>query len=434
MPNITLSKTVPVVGEYDIVVCGGGPAGFVAAISAARMGCRTALVERLGFLGGTATAGLVVPISGFYHNEKRVIGSIPWEFIQRMEELGGAIVELPKGHISVNIELYKLIAQRMVQEAGVTLYTNSCLSHCGQDGGTIRHILIENKNGTEAIAARCFIDATGDGDLCRMAGVPMQELSEMQPLSLCFVLEGVDVCTPLLRDCIHHDGRGGKPSANAEIRAYLLDCVHQGKLRQFGGPWFNTLVYGGGIAVNVTRSAGNGADRESMTQVELQLREDMFTIVSLLKEKYVEFRNCSIVTSGVNAGIRETRRIQGLYTLTGSDLMDGREFSCPVARCAHPMDVHNADSSQQTLMRLEKPAYVPHDALIPQHVSNLIAAGRCISADREALASLRVQGTLMSVGEGAGILGALACKNNCKVYEVSEEQIKYELNKRNLVL
>lgn len=434
MPSITLSKTVPVVGEYDVVVCGGGPSGFIAAISAARMGCRTALVERLGFLGGTATAGLVMPISGFYHKGARVIGSIPWEFIRRLEEQGGAIVELPKGHISANIELYKLIAQRMVQEAGVTLYTNSYLSHCDQDGGTIRHILIENKNGTEAIAARCFIDATGDGDLCRMAGVPMQELSEMQPLSLCFVLEGVDVCTPLLRDCIHHDGRGGKPSANAEIRAYLLDCVHQGKLRQFGGPWFNTLVYGGGIAVNVTRSAGNGADRESMTRAELQLREDMFTVVSLLKQRYPEFQNCSIVTSGVNAGIRETRRIQGLYTLTGSDLMDGREFSCPVARCAHPMDVHNADSSQQTLMRLEKPAYVPHDALIPQHVSNLIAAGRCISADREALASLRVQGTLMSVGEGAGILGALACKNNCKVYEVSEEQIKYELNKRNLVL
>ena len=105
MENINLTKTVPVVGKFDVVVCGGGPAGFIAAISAARMGCRTALVERLGFLGGTATAGLVMPISGFYHGGKRVIGSIPWEFIRRMEEQKGAIVELPKGHISANIEL-----------------------------------------------------------------------------------------------------------------------------------------------------------------------------------------------------------------------------------------------------------------------------------------------------------------------------------------
>ena len=93
MQTLTITKTVPIVGDYDVVVCGGGPAGFVAAISAARMGCKTALVERLGFLGGTATAGLVMPISGFYHNGHRVIGSIPWEFIQRMENLGGALVD-----------------------------------------------------------------------------------------------------------------------------------------------------------------------------------------------------------------------------------------------------------------------------------------------------------------------------------------------------
>ena len=434
METITLTKTVPVVGKFDVVVCGGGPAGFVAAISAARMGCRTALVERLGFLGGTATAGLVMPISGFYHGGKRVIGSIPWEFIRRMEEQKGAIVELPKGHISANIELYKLIAQRMALEAGVALYTNAYLSHCDAENGEIRHILLESKNGTEALSARCFIDATGDGDLCHMAGAPMQERSEMQPLSLCFVLEGVDVSTPLLKDSIHHNGKDGKPSANEEIRAYLLECVQQGKLRQFGGPWFNTLVHGGGIAVNVTRSAGNGADRESMMQAELQLREDMFTIVSLLQERYPEFRNCSIVSSGVNAGIRETRQIQGIYTLTGDDLRRNSRFACPVGKCTHPVDIHKAGSSQQTLVRLTHAPEIPHTVMIPQHVRNLLAAGRCISADREALASLRVQGTLMSIGESAGILAALACQKNCGVAEVSVDALRQELQRRQLVL
>ena len=434
MNMVHLQKQIPVVGEYDVIVAGGGPAGFVAAISAARMGCRTALVERLGILGGTATAGLVMPISGFYHREKRVIGSIPWEFIQRMQELGGAQVEMPKGHISANVELYKLVAQRMVLEAGVDLYTNAQLSHCMADGGKLTHILIESKNGTEALSGRCFIDATGDADLCQMAGAPMQEKSEMQPMSLCFVLEGVDVTTPLLRDSIHHDGKDGRPSANAEIRAYLLECVNQGKLRQFGGPWFNTLVQGGGIAVNVTRSAGDGADRASLTRADLQLREDMFTIVSLLKEKYPEFQNCSIVSSGVNAGIRETRRILGQYVLTGDDLRQGRQTACPVARCTHPMDIHKASSSQQTLVRLEHAACVPHTALIAQNVCNLIAAGRCISADREALASLRVQGTLMSVGEGAGVLAALASRENCPVAEVPEELLSQMLQQRQLVL
>ena len=254
MRTLTYSKIVPIVGQYDVIVCGGGPAGFVAAISAARMGCRTALVERLGYFGGTATAGLVMPISGFYHNGERVIGSIPWEFIQRMQERNGAVVELPKGHISANIELYKLVAQQMLLEAGVALYTNCYLSGSHMEQNTIQTILIESKNGTEGLTGRCFIDATGDGDLCRLSGVPMAEKADMQPLSLCFVLEGVDITTPLLKDCIHHNGIGGKPSVNAEIRTYLLDCVKEGKLRQFGSPWFNTLVQG--TLMSIGESAG----------------------------------------------------------------------------------------------------------------------------------------------------------------------------------
>ena len=147
MGEIVYSKTLSVKKHYDVIVCGGGPAGFVAAISAARMGCRTALVERLGYFGGTATAGLVMPISGFYHNGERVIGSIPWEFIQRMQERNGAVVELPKGHISANIELYKLVAQQMLLEAGVALYTNCYLSGSHMEQNTIQTILIESKNG-----------------------------------------------------------------------------------------------------------------------------------------------------------------------------------------------------------------------------------------------------------------------------------------------
>jgi len=434
MQTLTLSKSAPVTGSYDIVVCGGGPAGFVAAVSAARMGCRTALVERLGFLGGTATAGLVMPISGFYHNGSRVIGSIPWEFICRMEALGAAVVELPKGHISANVELYKLVAQRMLLEAGVTLYSNCYLSHCRKEQDTLTHIFMESKNGTEALRARCFIDATGDGDLCRLSGAPMTEKEELQPMSLCFLLEGVDLTTPLMRDCIHHNGKNGQPSVNKEIRSYLLECVEAGKLRQFGGPWFNTLVQGGSIAVNVTRTGGNGGDRADMTRAEMQLREDMFTVVALLREKYPEFRSCSIVSSGINPGIRETQQIRGLYTLTGTDLLEGREFSCPVARCAHPMDIHKAASSQQTLERLERAAYVPHTALIPRGIANLLAAGRCISADREALASLRVQGTLMSIGESAGIMAALSCQENCTVDRLPEERLRQLLTARKLVL
>ena len=114
--------------SYDVIVCGGGPSGWVAAVAEARLGCRTALIERFGFFGGTATAGLVVPISGFFKNGSRVVGGIPWEFEQEMERHGAAFAEMPKGHISVDTEYYKLIAQRMVLDSGVVVYTNSLVS------------------------------------------------------------------------------------------------------------------------------------------------------------------------------------------------------------------------------------------------------------------------------------------------------------------
>lgn len=432
---VSISKRIPVKEEFDVVVCGGGPAGITAAISASRAGCRTALIERLGFLGGTAAAGLVVPISGFFHQGHQVTGGIAWELVQRLEEVNGACVEYPKGHVSVHIESYKLMVQRMMQESNVTLFTNSYLSDCIKQNEKVTHVIIQNKNGTEAIAGKTFIDATGDGDLCSLAGVPMLEQSEtLQPLSLCFILEGADTSTDLLKDCIHHDGRNGMPSCNSEIQSYLNQCVKEGRLKQFGGPWFNTLVQGNAIAVNVTRSAGNAVDCQSMQQAESQLREDMFTIVDLLKKRYTEFKNCSIVSSGINAGIRESRHIQAMEVVTGETLLSGKECICPAARCAHPMDIHDADSSKQTLRSLERAAYVPHTALIPEKIPNLLAAGRCLSADRDAYASIRVQATLMSIGEAAGVMAAVQGKKGCSMQTLPMEELKRQFVERNFVL
>jgi flavin-dependent dehydrogenase len=175
MNQITIAKTVPVVGEYDVVVCGGGPAGFVAAVAAAREGASVALVERFGFLGGMATAGLVAPLSVFTYNQELVIGGIPWEFIDRLVQMGGGYVEHPLGNVAFDPELYKLCMQRMAEEAGIALYMNSYLSGCVvSESGEIQQVIIENKNGTEALAARTFIDATGDADLAYMAGVEIE--------------------------------------------------------------------------------------------------------------------------------------------------------------------------------------------------------------------------------------------------------------------
>ena len=206
-----------------------------------------------------------------------------------------------------------------------------------------------------------------------------------------------------------------------------------GRLSQFGGPWFNSLVQGNAIAVNITRRAGNAANRAERTRTELLLREDMFAIVSLLREKYPEFKHCSIAASGVNAGVRETQRIDGIGCMTLESMLSETEPECAISRCAHPMDIHSATTQSQRLTPLVHAPGIPHAALIPQKLSNLLAAGRCLSADSYAYASLRVQATLMATGEAAGVMAALACKKDCALANVDPAELQNALAMRRLL-
>lgn len=433
MLNINIQKSVPVVGSYDVVVCGGGPAGWTAAVASARQGKKTALIEKFSFLGGTATAGLVLPLSGFYHKEIRVVGGIAWEFVKEMEKLGAALVELPHGHVSFDPEFYKLVSWRMVTQSGVDIYTNAYLSGCQNDGQRISHVIVESKNGSEAIAGDVFIDATGDGDLCHMADVKMlPDGKELQPMSLCFLLGNVDLNTELLKHKIHHDGKVYKRSVHDGIHNYLVSIAEKEYVPQFGGPWFNTTMGEGLVAVNLTRTAGNGTDRESLTKAEAKMREAAFRMIELLRAHYPEFANCSIVSTAIQAGIRETRHITALHTLKGHELLSNKGFEDSIACCAHPIDIHSAIDNSQTLVHLSAPGHIPYRSLVPAEYENLLAAGRCISADREAYASIRVQGTMMAVGEAAGIAAALCCKTS-SVQAVDIELLQNQLRAGNAI-
>lgn len=433
--SIPYRKEIPVIAEYDVLVVGGGPSGFVAAISAARSGKRTAIVERYGFFGGTAVAGYVLPISGFFFKEKQVVGGIAWEFVRRLEAKNGAIVEYPRGDVSFHPETYKVVAETMLEECGVTRYTNSTLVDCLRDGSRITHVIVNSKNGLEAIAAKTFVDASGDADLFHMAGAPMLPPGESrQPLSLCFVIENVDVSTPLLRDCIHHDGKDGRRSCNFVIRDYLLSFVEKGEIPQFGGPWFNSMVDGRSLAVNVTRTAGDACDRDELTKAEMQLRRDMFALVDALKKGFPEFKDCAVTVSGFNAGIRETRHIKGVTTMTLDDVLAGNIPEIPVAHCAHPMDIHSAKGAGQSLTHLEKNVFIPYEATVSEALDNVVAAGRTISAAREPYASIRVQATAMSIGEAAGIIASLAIDTDTPVFRLPREELKKRIISRNFVL
>ena len=411
---------VKAAGSYDVVVCGGGPAGFIAAIAAARGGVRTALIERYGFLGGMATTGYVAPISEFGFAGEKVIGGIPWEFIERLEGMGGAFVEWPKGNVDFDIELYKLCAQRMVLEAGVDLYMHSSLIGCIMEGNKLSDVIIENKNGLESLSAERFIDATGDADLCHLAGVPMQpgEDGDVQPSSFCFVLSGVDTDSELLQRYMHHSGKNGASECKP-VREKLLKLKEEGtELPDFGGPWFNNVMHKGSVAVNITRAAADSTDNRDFTAAECRLREDIFTFTQALRKVAPEFKDCYVSSTAPQAGIRESRRILGVHTVTAEEYVSGMKYPDSISRGAHPIDVHSSKGNSQELIRLQQAAYVPYRALITKDFPNLLVAGRCLSADRKAMASLRVQASCMGLGQAAGVAASQSLEEGKAVQDI----------------
>jgi len=433
--QVKVEKDIPVVASYDVVVCGGGPAGFIAAIAASREGAKTAIIERYGFFGGMATAGYVTPISVFSYNGSVNIGGIPWEFVQRLEKMDGALVEQPLNNVAFDIELYKLCAQRMVLEAGVDLYMHSYISSVTKVGNTINHVVFENKNGTEAIEGKVFIDCTGDGDVAHLCGVPMQVWKDasLQPASMCFVLSGVDTSSALLSACMHHHLQGVNCQCEP-VRQKLLEMAGEWKLPTFGGPWFCTVLHDGSVAVNMTRIVTDVCDNRDFTKAECRLREDVFTFSKVLRDHFPEFRNCYVASVAVQAGPRESRHIKGMHEITAEEYLHAVRYEDSISRGAHPIDIHSAQSDKQTCMFLKKAAYVPYRALMAEGFPDLLVAGRCLSASKEAFASLRVQASCMGMGQAAGVAAAQSVKDKVAVQDVDVDRLQSSLRALGAVL
>ena len=423
--------------KYDVAVCGGGPAGLIAAIASARNGASTILIERYGFLGGMATLSLVSPISVFNKKGKRIIGGIPLEFAERMEALGGADTSFPSGNIHFDPEIYKLAAQRMVYESGGSLILHSYISGCVLDrdaNGKITGIIIENKTGQQKIEARYFIDCTGDADVVNFAGLPYtigdSASTELQPMTLWFRLGGVD--TDHLENMEMREG--GKRHSNSRIRDALIAMGNKAQVPKFGGPWMLTTFRKGEASINMSRFAGNGTDVLSLTQAECTLREDVFKLVKLLRDNFPEFKNSYLIDTGTQVGVRETRRITGLYEMTLDDIMTPKDFPDTAAKGGHPVDIHKAGGRDQDLRAVKNGYNIPYRSMIPVGSENLIVAGRPVSATREAFASIRVQATCMALGQAAGTAAALCCQKNVSVYKLDGTELNGVLREQGAIV
>ena len=407
---VLYSRQLPLISSFDVLVCGGGPAGIAAAVTAAENGANVALIEQNSYLGGMATGGCVNPISEFSYKGERVIGGFAWRFAHELIKANGAILEEPRGNLSFNPEIYKLVAQRLVQQANVQSFTNTFIVDSLLDGDAIRHVVVANKNGLQAISGRYVIDTTGDADVAFHAGVPMlPNTRPAQPATLIFSLANVDTTTPRMH-IIHQKNNHIHHSAGF-IRELFEKLRGEGvDVPQFGGPWFCSTVDDGCITVNMSRAPMDAVDATDYQRATMELRENVFRFVSLLKQHVPEFKNCVISSIAPMTGVRQSRRIKGKHVLTGTEYLEATPFADTIARACHPIDIHLPSGDGQILHYPEIAAYIPFRSLQPEGVSNLLVAGRPISADEDAFAGVRVQATCMETGEAAGLAAALCIK------------------------
>ncbi|RYE09652.1 MAG: FAD-dependent oxidoreductase [Hyphomicrobiales bacterium] len=419
------SREVPVEGEFDVIVCGGGPAGLIAAIAAARNGAKTLLIERYGFVGGMATSALVTPISEFRHFGKQHIGGIPFELMQRTTELGGASISRESGNFPVNDEILKLAAQRMLLEAGVSLLYHTWFADCVMEGDRVTHVIVQNKSGRIAYKAKSFIDCTGDADLVRAAGLPTIKGDVLQPATLWFQLGGVD--TKAL-EYLFGDAEDGMLPVSGKIRGRLLELNEAGELPIFGGPWINQFWHDGMVSINLLREATDASDPDWFTRTECSLREKMHQFIDVLRREFPEFKDCWLAKSGIQAGVRESYHIVGQYELRKDDILVPKAFPDTIAKGAHVIDIHSASSNEQDGLVVPRQEYnVPLRCFIPLGSENLIVAGRCLSADGPGFGSVRVMATCMAMGQGVGTAVALALKHGWSMSEINFEMLRETL-------
>jgi hypothetical protein len=429
----SLHKNIPVANKVDVLVAGGGPAGFAASVAAARSGANVLLVERFNCLGGTGTSGLVGPFMPTAGTD----GGIYRELIRNLQSIDAIksswYYRIPN---CFDAESYKYIAQLMCEEAGVGFLFDSFIADTLVEDGHVKGIIVANKGGLQAIEAQVVIDATGDGDVAFSAGAGYEKgdaKGRCQPTNLIFNIGGLKdiqltandidrLKAQLLEERQH--GTINLPEHTCDIW-YWVRFVGEG-----------STIRDGEVTINIDMTAGiDGTDPDALTKAELDARRQVWECLRFYRKYIPGAENAYIISTAYQYGIRETRRILGKYYLTRNDALSATKFADGICKASSVIDIHGPSSVIGEEVSENEGAKnhcvpegdwyeIPYRCLVSRGIENLLISGRCISSDRAANGSLRMMPTCMATGQAAGVAAAVSAERGVSPSSLDGAEIR----------